>query len=133
MSRFQGDASYDTLSIVAQGASSLCENIDNSHKWTSDDELTLRALAESEDLSHNRACVLCGNQETWEDSMPTNIDIDEDLILRAMRVTGLKTKKAAVEEGLRALIRLNDHREIRDLRGRLTWEDGRQDKKGKKG
>jgi Arc/MetJ family transcription regulator len=64
--------------------------------------------------------------------MPTNIDIDEDLILRAMRVTGLKTKKAAVEEGLRALIRLNDHQEVRDLRGRLTWEDGRQAKTGKK-
>ena len=65
--------------------------------------------------------------------MPTNIDIDEELAFQAMRLTGLKTKKAVVEEGLRTLIRLHDQREIRDLRGRLTWEDGRQETKGRKG
>jgi Arc/MetJ family transcription regulator len=60
----------------------------------------------------------------------TNIDIDDSLILRAMKLTGLRTKKAVVEEGLRALIRLLDQREVRDLRGRLHWEDGRAQPKG---
>jgi len=64
--------------------------------------------------------------------VPTNMDLDDELLSQAMRLTGLKTKKAVVEEGLRTLIRLHDHREIRDLRGRLTWEDGRQAKAGKK-
>lgn len=63
----------------------------------------------------------------------TNIDIDDGLILRAMKLTGLRTKKAVVEEALRALIRLHDQREVRDLRGRLHWEDGRARPKGARG
>ncbi len=39
--------------------------------------------------------------------MRTNIDIDDELMARAMRVTGLKTKKAVVEEGLRRLAQLD--------------------------
>jgi Arc/MetJ family transcription regulator len=68
--------------------------------------------------------------------MFTNIDLDEALVAQALRLTGLKTKKAVVEEGLRTLIRLHDQREVRDLRGRLHWEDGRQEtpaKRGRKG
>ncbi|HYO11790.1 MAG TPA: type II toxin-antitoxin system VapB family antitoxin [Thermoanaerobaculia bacterium] len=65
--------------------------------------------------------------------MHTNIDLDEDLVVRAMHVTGLRTKKAVVEEGLRALIRLHDQREVRNLRGILHWEDGRQEPPKKRG
>ena len=64
--------------------------------------------------------------------MATNIEIDEGLILRAMDLTGHSTKRAVVEEALRALIRLHDQKEVRDLRGRLHWEDGRQAAKGSK-
>ena len=38
--------------------------------------------------------------------MRTNIDIDDSLMNEALQVTGAKTKKAAVEEGLRLLVRL---------------------------
>ncbi len=58
--------------------------------------------------------------------MPTrraNIYVDEDLIARCMRCTGHRTKKAVIEEGLRALLRLDGQRQVRDLRGRLVWED----------
>ncbi|HEX5757830.1 MAG TPA: type II toxin-antitoxin system VapB family antitoxin [Thermoanaerobaculia bacterium] len=55
--------------------------------------------------------------------MRTNIHLDDDLLARCMRCTGLKTKRAVVEEGLRALLRLDGQREVRDLRGRLRWED----------
>jgi Arc/MetJ family transcription regulator len=58
--------------------------------------------------------------------MNTNIDIDESLIDRAMDLTGLRTKRAVVEEALWTLVRLYDQREVRDLRGRLHWDDGRQ-------
>ncbi|MFN3801074.1 type II toxin-antitoxin system VapB family antitoxin [Belliella pelovolcani] len=54
--------------------------------------------------------------------MRTNIEIDEDLISEAMKVTGHKTKKATVEEGLKLIIQLNQQSEIKKLRGKLNWE-----------
>lgn len=62
--------------------------------------------------------------------MYTNIDIDPALVDEAMRRTGLRTKKALVEAGLRALVALHDQREVRDLRGRLHWQ-GEGDAKGR--
>jgi Arc/MetJ family transcription regulator len=53
--------------------------------------------------------------------MRTNIEIDDELIERALGATGLKTKRAAVEEGLRALIRLHEQRDILDLAGKVQW------------
>ena len=38
--------------------------------------------------------------------MRTNIVIDDKLMRDTLRATGLKTKRAAVEEGLRTLLRL---------------------------
>jgi Arc/MetJ family transcription regulator len=54
--------------------------------------------------------------------MRTNIEIDDELIREALRVSGLKTKRAAVEAGLRALISLNRQRKILDLAGKVHWE-----------
>jgi Arc/MetJ family transcription regulator len=54
--------------------------------------------------------------------MRTNIDLDDDLLSRAMALTGKRTKKAVVEEALRTLLRLHGQREVRDLRGKLRWE-----------
>lgn len=54
--------------------------------------------------------------------MRTNIDIDEKLMRQAMRSSGARTKRAAVEEGLRLLIRTRDQRAIRRLRGKVAWE-----------
>ena len=54
--------------------------------------------------------------------MRTNIDLDEALIREAMAVTGLPTKKATVEEGLRRLIvAARRNAAIEDMRG-LGWE-----------
>jgi Arc/MetJ family transcription regulator len=54
--------------------------------------------------------------------MRTNIDIDDALIAEALQATGAKTKKAAVEEGLRLLVRLaKQKRAVEDMRG-LGWE-----------
>lgn len=55
--------------------------------------------------------------------MLTNIDLDEQLVEEARRLTGLRTKKALVEAGLRALIKLNEQSEVRKLWGRLHWQD----------
>ena len=53
--------------------------------------------------------------------MRTNIVIDDDLLERAMRATGAKTKREVVELGLATLVRLKEQEEIRGLRGKLRW------------
>jgi Arc/MetJ family transcription regulator len=39
-----------------------------------------------------------------------------------LRLTGIKTKREAVELGLRQLLRLRQQEEIRRFRGKLAWE-----------
>jgi Arc/MetJ family transcription regulator len=53
--------------------------------------------------------------------MRTNIVIDDKLMRDTLRATGLKTKREAVEEGLRTLLRLRRQAGIRRLRGKLGW------------
>lgn len=54
--------------------------------------------------------------------MRTNIEIDDNLMKDALRTTGVKTKKEAVELGLRTLIQLGRQEKARQLRGKITWE-----------
>jgi len=54
--------------------------------------------------------------------MRTNIEIDDMLMADALKATGLKTKKEAVELGLKALIKLKKQGSIRALRGKLKWD-----------
>jgi len=53
--------------------------------------------------------------------MRTNIEIDDMLMADALKATGLKTKKEAVELGLKALIKLKKQGSIRALKGKLKW------------
>ena len=53
--------------------------------------------------------------------MRTNIDIDDDLMRKAMRASGATTKRAVVEQGLRMLIDVRGQRAIRYLRGKVQW------------
>jgi Arc/MetJ family transcription regulator len=54
--------------------------------------------------------------------MRTNIVIDDKLMRDTLRATGLKTKREAVEEGLRTILRLKKQEEIRRFRGKLDWQ-----------
>jgi len=54
--------------------------------------------------------------------MRTNIVIDDKLMQDTLRLTGLKTKREAVEEGLRTLLRLRQQEQIRRYRGKLAWQ-----------
>jgi len=54
--------------------------------------------------------------------MRTNIVIDDALMDEALRLSGYKTKKAAVEEGLKLLIALKRQAGVRKFRGKLAWE-----------
>jgi Arc/MetJ family transcription regulator len=54
--------------------------------------------------------------------MRTNIVIDDKLMKETLRLTGLKTKREAVELGLRTVVRLRKQEEIRRFRGNLNWQ-----------
>ena len=54
--------------------------------------------------------------------MRTNIEIDDHLMAEAMRAGPFKTKKDAVEAGLKLLARQAAYREILKWEGRLKWE-----------
>ena len=53
--------------------------------------------------------------------MRTNIVIDDGLMAEALKATGLRTKREAVELGLRTIIRLKKQGNIRHFRGKLDW------------
>ena len=53
--------------------------------------------------------------------MRTNIVIDDKLMADALKATGAKTKREAVEMGLRTLLELKEQERIRGLRGKLRW------------
>ena len=52
----------------------------------------------------------------------TNIEIDDQLVNEAMRSSGARTKKAAVEAGLRLLVKTHSQTAIRQLRGKVQWD-----------
>jgi Arc/MetJ family transcription regulator len=54
--------------------------------------------------------------------MRTNIDIDDRLMREAMRSSGKRTKRAAVEAGLRLLVQTKAQAKIRRLRGKIQWQ-----------
>jgi len=54
-------------------------------------------------------------------SVRTTIVIDDQLMAEALRLSGARTKKQAVEEGLRLLIRAKLQEKVRRLRGSVRW------------
>jgi len=53
--------------------------------------------------------------------MRTNIVIDDNLMNSALKASGLKTKKEAVEAGLNLLLQMKSQSQIKEFRGKLTW------------
>ncbi len=54
--------------------------------------------------------------------MRTNIVIDDKLMRDTLRATGLRSKRDAVETGLKTLLRLTRQAQIRRFRGKLHWQ-----------
>ncbi len=54
--------------------------------------------------------------------MRTNIVLDDDLVEAALKATGLRTKRAVVEAGLRLLVKTQAQTGVRRLRGKVPWE-----------
>lgn len=54
-------------------------------------------------------------------AMRSHIAVDEKLMTEALKVTGARTKREAVELGLKTLLQLNRQAAIRQLRGAVQW------------
>jgi Arc/MetJ family transcription regulator len=53
--------------------------------------------------------------------MATNLSIDPELIEQALKVSGARTKKAAVTKALQEFIARRQQKGLIDLMGRLEW------------
>lgn len=53
--------------------------------------------------------------------MRTNISIDDELIAEAMKLSGARTRREAVEDSLRLMVLLKRQERIRRARGKLKW------------
>ena len=56
--------------------------------------------------------------------MATNLSIDPELIEQARKLSGERTKKAAVTKALKEFIARHEQKEIINLFGKLDWDDG---------
>ncbi|MGH6897053.1 MAG: type II toxin-antitoxin system VapB family antitoxin [Geminicoccaceae bacterium] len=54
--------------------------------------------------------------------MRTNIEIDDELMAKALKLTGLHTKRAVVDAALRALIERRSRQLLRESFGKYPWE-----------
>ena len=55
--------------------------------------------------------------------MKTNVEIDDELLEAARRVTGLKkSEREVIDAALRHLVQLTAQERIRELRGKVAWE-----------
>jgi Arc/MetJ family transcription regulator len=54
--------------------------------------------------------------------MRTNIDLDENLVKKAMEITGTRTKKAVINMILTDYVRRNNQKNILKYRGKKIWE-----------
>jgi Arc/MetJ family transcription regulator len=54
--------------------------------------------------------------------MRTNIDLSEELIQNALILSGLKTKKAVVNQALKEFLERQAKLQILKLQGELVWE-----------
>ena len=55
--------------------------------------------------------------------MATNLALDPDLVGRALKVSGEKTKKAAVSRALEEFITRRSQKRLIDLMGKLEWDE----------
>ena len=53
--------------------------------------------------------------------MRTNVVIDDKLMESALKASGLKTKKDAIEKGLKMLVQLKGQEKVKEFRGKLRW------------
>lgn len=56
--------------------------------------------------------------------MRTNIELDDELVAEAMKLSGVTTKRELVDLALRELVRLRKKKDLSELSGRIRFYDG---------
>ncbi|OJX40527.1 MAG: DUF2191 domain-containing protein [Chloroflexi bacterium 44-23] len=54
--------------------------------------------------------------------MRTNIVLDDDLVMRAQALSGIRTKREVIQKALLTFVRLQEQTNVKKLRGKLRWE-----------
>jgi Arc/MetJ family transcription regulator len=54
--------------------------------------------------------------------MRTNVVIDDKLMADALKASGARTKREAVELGLKTLLQVGRQADVRRLKGKVNWE-----------
>jgi Arc/MetJ family transcription regulator len=52
----------------------------------------------------------------------TNIVLDEELVGKGMRLTGITTQKSLIDYALRELVRRKEQKKILRLKGKVDWD-----------
>lgn len=65
--------------------------------------------------------------------MRTNIDLDEKLVRRALKVSGSKTKKEVIHQALLLFVQLKERKSLRDLKAKIEFSDDYDHKKMRAG
>ena len=58
----------------------------------------------------------------WRCIVRTNVVIDDKLMSQALRSSGCRTKRAAIESGLRLLVQVSSQKKLRSLKGKIAWK-----------
>ncbi len=53
--------------------------------------------------------------------MRTNVVIDDKLMADALKASGVRSKREAVELGLKTLLQVGRQAEVRRLKGKVNW------------
>jgi Arc/MetJ family transcription regulator len=67
-------------------------------------------------------CIIVAISYTKGPAVRTNIEIDDELMAKALRLTGLRTKRAVVEAGLRAVIEKRGRELLLEAAGKYPWD-----------
>jgi Arc/MetJ family transcription regulator len=54
--------------------------------------------------------------------MRTNIDLDEELVTEATKLTGIKTKKELVHQALKMMVESKKRRSLLELEGKIEFD-----------
>ena len=65
--------------------------------------------------------VLCVEKEAYSMGR-TNIVLDDDLVAKCQKATGIKTRRALIDHALRELLRRESQTRILELKGKIQWE-----------
>lgn len=79
-------------------------------------------LHRKREIEGRRRMLACVLKLSEVHKLRTNIEIDDKLMKDALRATGAKTKREAVELGLKTLVQLRAQEKARELKGKVTWD-----------